>query len=673
MSLQLSHNELCCDINAGHLPKSLFFLDISYNHFRTVSLEGYKGILTSLIAHDNDIMDVSMDKSSSRAYLQTLDVSNNPLSGRLNVNGLVSLIIANTSLYVPTSQKNVVTFDVRSCPMMTSLPDCDGSFSVADAMPEVKYFYSSDNPDLVACPDQADSLNIELYEPRNFFYKIFRGTHIGIPEYLVYSGLAFPDDESTYLCPTIMTHAGIPALMDASFYNYTACACRHGYYGIPPNCQSCPVGALCDESGVALPGPARDYYGVYTLVNIWPQGWVYDIEFLECPTTEYGETACLGAQGLGASAWVDDLNQCKSGYGGHLCARCLDGYYSDGAECVECDGDMMGYTAIASIIFGSVGLYLICGWINGGTEIFISMFFLQMFAQLFMMRIPQMKGSYVGAYITFASLDTSALACFGWEFDDQFYAVVSVPYVLMIAMILSWIWSKCKGNSGEWLASYCKTCVDYLYLTWFPLIVSLWRVLDCTDGYLTQSPWHKCPVESDMELLVIALVTLVVFGIGLPVLMFVSSLYNHSETSLFTVMFDEYEPSKWYFGWVAFARNVVITFAFGLLDYSSIYFIPMVFGVLNLHGIIVVVLRPYADNDHNVMEATLNFVSCLLYITVSSFFIPGLTNVDTMAMIVKGIGYITVICSVIFVLMKYSKQGKQSHPRSESLKESLLN
>ena len=127
--------------------------------------------------------------------------------------------------------------------------------------------------------------------------------------------LPFPECPANTFRSSSTAGGGDDSLNSTStlFVDVSTCVCVPGFWtptgetDVP--CSLCPRGASCTggvERPVALPGfsPATGEGAV----------------FLPCPNPE----ACTGAA------------QCSVGYEGRLCARCANGYYQSGADCLSC-------------------------------------------------------------------------------------------------------------------------------------------------------------------------------------------------------------------------------------------------------------------------------------------------------------------------------------------------
>ncbi|EGG22819.1 leucine-rich repeat-containing protein [Cavenderia fasciculata] len=141
-----------------------------------------------------------------------------------------------------------------------------------------------------------------------------------LPSFMKPSGDFIILENDNFECPTIVgKNSEISIEMDASYYNYSHCLCLPGYIGYNGSCSVCPENGICNGTHIKIPSGFFPYPSENT---------VQPSALIRCVVSNFGTTSCNPSN--------SDNFTCSVGYHDRLCARCEEGYYMRGSECLKC-------------------------------------------------------------------------------------------------------------------------------------------------------------------------------------------------------------------------------------------------------------------------------------------------------------------------------------------------
>jgi hypothetical protein len=266
---------------------------------------------------------------------------------------------------------------------------------------------------------------------------------------------------------------------------------------------------------------------------------------------------------------------CKYGYAGPLCASCIDGYYSNGIQCISCSNPTAHFT-VAAIVYSCIGgffcilfiAYLISKYVFkrdllAYTKQSLQAFYSKIFVQVRIIIVTyQVVGSIQYALIAkfpylFSKLtiiinalyfDISALFPIGcaystYTFVDKLILWTLLPFgVTLIIVIMAVAEYKYKTRSHALRANdeedtFTKVKDKYLFYFFFltylilpSVTTSLFRMYICTnidpnhedldeyDYYLDADVRIPCKTENWYRGVIYASIFIVVYPIGIPMM-----------------------------------------------------------------------------------------------------------------------------------------------------------
>ena len=135
--------------------------------------------------------------------------------------------------------------------------------------------------------------------------------------------------------------------------------CRVGEIIVTGTCEVCPAGSYSLIDNVQSDTTCKDCTKVVGVrscrsnyIEIEPKYWRrYNNSETILPCLPYFN-GCNGGYEAGDKS-------CRHGYSGILCASCIDGYYSDGVQCIQCNNTAKHFTPIAIFYLCIGGLLLV--------------------------------------------------------------------------------------------------------------------------------------------------------------------------------------------------------------------------------------------------------------------------------------------------------------------------
>ena len=371
--LSVANNNLT-SLNAFHMFGNLQTLDLSDNNLQGESLfpVASNDILFQLnLSNNGCTMNISENIKSMRA-LKSLDISRNNFYGsadKLSLLGTltyldISLNKFSGSLRVLATLRDLVYFDGSSNKFSGDIPTLGGAASSHHGRHFIKTLLLSSNNFINSFPFshywKLSSLEVLDFSDAGDISGIFPN-HLPLSRKLkllnleglnnieahgVGDGVVFFSNKTVrvymnsnngrYLCSTVHFSFGVESniILSPLSLNYLNCRCD-GSIGTPPLCFPCPKNAVCKEgNGKCVPNFFLDQqsrickacrngmkckkFGI-TSENLEAEaGWYHGngkmpmVNYYECPITQ----ACMGNNEYGNL-------QCKTGYGGVLCASCV--------------------------------------------------------------------------------------------------------------------------------------------------------------------------------------------------------------------------------------------------------------------------------------------------------------------------------------------------------------
>lgn len=289
-------------------------------------------------------------------------------------------------------------------------------------------------------------------------------------------------------------------------------------------CSECPEGASC-AGGDALPLPLAGYY--QTAVDI----------FVTCVPA----TACSGGNGP----------PCAPGYDGVACGTCQTSprHYRLDQSCLPCPNlawlMLVGFFAVI-VILGAFGMFLNKRKVNLAA-VTIGFDFIQILSVFsgFDFSWPvELRDVFTTLSASNLNLELVAPECsVNWTYEQKWLVVESVPLggVLMLGLCLAlrWVWLRlclrkpAPTGPDETVNSAIGLLFTGLYFSYFVEVKYALSIFDCASNdnglsALESDPSVLCGVPGGPHerLVPLALLSLLVYGCGIPLLIAVSLFVN---------------------------------------------------------------------------------------------------------------------------------------------------
>ena len=387
---------------------------------------------------------------------------------------------------------------------------------------------------------------------------------------------------------------------------------------------------------------------------------------------------------------------CRYGNKGRFCSQCVHGYYKKGSLCVSCPQFHKNFPAILiisflvcliasvslmiclrrgrkrlaillmfalvvtltvlhvkSIIPGWFFMLMLAMWILGlsdfGTDLksfwSIAVFFLQTLdtmlsdANIWPARIVFLKYQITNLFnFGLSELTCSFSAAKRPEISFAVFLLVPVAGILFI-WVLHGSGELCCGRRN--ISSHrCKRwTLKLLLFLYFPITAKTFdAIFSCEshDGlsYLKKSPWLDCYGTSYNWMRVLGFVSLIVFVIGVPLLIFAPLLYKYVDSEGQTVfqhmdtwlkpLYAEFKPPfRRYFLLVFLCRRLLLAIFLTIVPTTSTYQVLGITFLLITFIIITLVCRPYkrysiAFDFETFADVVVSIVLLLSFVSLAS-------------------------------------------------------
>eukprot|EP00003_Mantamonas_plastica_P004646 TRINITY_DN1368_c0_g1_i1.p1 TRINITY_DN1368_c0_g1~~TRINITY_DN1368_c0_g1_i1.p1 ORF type:complete len:1172 (+),score=358.31 TRINITY_DN1368_c0_g1_i1:135-3650(+) len=498
------------------------------------------------------------------------------------------------------------------------------------------------------------------------------------------------------------------------------CGCKNGFY--EPNgesgreCVVCPRGAVCE--GQIAPPFARSGY--------WNSG--SDFVFTKCNVA----AACVGG-----------TDRCATGYQGRLCSSCEKGYYQLNNICVVCPENSslnMIFSIMLLIIFlivvRKMGVRRSAGTLAMGVAL------LQMTALMgdFQLRWPpEVLAWFSILTIVNLNIDIAAPECNvdGLTFATKYKIVMLMPFitagVLIVLFLIECLRSYLAKKYGtDFRFKYPEFCafppkvasmdwkervkkllhkirydlstiftegqeyieivrsttnayllmMSLLYITMTNKTVEMFS---CTqlgnEVVLNISPDIECWTPEHMELVYWAIVSLILWVIGTPLIFYVivhryrHALLMENNLNTFGVLYDRYRQDWYWFEVINLARKgffIIIKVFFigsGIVQGMSGQVVLLASCLMQVHA------APYRYRYHNVMAMSLLVINFFILVLGVAFLAEGLDPNTVQALSEGVIGLLIAMMAivVIFVLLeKRTIRSKGRFRRELAMEERIL-
>ena len=398
--------------------------------------------------------------------------------------------------------------------------------------------------------------------------------------------------------------------------NFPCNRCERGFYQLEygGDCFECPDGATC-SGGHELPTNKVGYWGD-------PMGWKDKsrAEFYQCETLA----------GMSCRANY----KCLKGFAGRHCSIPDQGFMFVGSLCSECgrigSSSSKGYNGLQvgeglqiAIVFSFLILFVF-------TMEYLSFYYetisillnsLQTVALIYEFEFSWPQNSFrtldtVFQWILFG-FDSVIPTCTtrSWTWKSSFVLQLLLPAAIIpIALLVNaltrrWVsWDKCVG-----------ACIIFVDIAYVGVVLTCFQGVACQseiDGnsYLFAAPNIQCWDDGHWPIAVLAIISLVAFGLGYPLAVgvIVYTKLRRSTEPLsdevfhkYGFIFDSFRYKHNYWGIVQLFRNMVMC-AIASLGFSHPEFqgsIAMLVAVIYLTGIMH--FEPYISRQYNFLDALL--------------------------------------------------------------------
>jgi hypothetical protein len=641
--LNLGRNSL-----SGELPScignmtSLYLLDISYYQF-SGNLPNISANMQQLLAKQNKFNGCFPSVHGNATNLLVLDVSYNNLSCPLS-------IFLNSYITKHEYGVTLIELMLSNNHFYGNLQDTESIFQFFSLLSILDL---SNNNLTGYIPYGMGSLPLNVLYLENNQLKGINGK---LPSFLIVeqsSADVFFDYH--FQCNSITNQFGGRVVIDPSYYNYANCTCVAGYFGTPPNCYMCPLGAICGAGGSGFECPSNQFKtsdGCYpcpldaicdgTENVVSKDGyWIYHYnntyEAYHCP---YG--FCL------------EGNKCSEGrkVTSVLCGECEEGLYSWGTTCTKCDG--VNWGLLFGILFLVWLFVLFQHWLvqrPGRGDIKIFLFFLQ--AATLVITYENNVWTVIMATFSFRSVNTFNLCLAPMDYYEQIIAWLFLPLVCLFVLWLTTlgviIYKKAKKMTldEDFYTPYIRTAVALVLFSIVSVVQQALSLLTCYEvGELmvvATQPSISC-YSSEYKRWKLVMIILLSSIVGLMSMSIFALIWlvklkrggrsRQTHLKRIGVLFECYKPEWYLWEYLVTVRRLAFLIAYvWLYNYPEQrqFTLTMLFaGFLAIQA----VAQPYLHKLDNFLEV-LSLTSLLaLSITISSPNIVS-TNSPTIGIILS--------------------------------------
>ncbi|CAB3989896.1 leucine-rich repeat-containing DDB_G0281931 [Paramuricea clavata] len=421
---------------------------------------------------------------------------------------------------------------------------------------------------------------------------------------------------------------------------------------------------------------------------------------------------------------------CRHANKGRFCSQCINGYYKKGSLCVRCPEFRKNFPIILLLSFLAcfvisitlmiclrrrkkrmiivLFVFAVALIVLHANSIIPSWFFMLIFA-VWILGLSDagsnLKSFWSIAVFFFQSLDAmlsdakiwptkivllkyQITNAFNFEFSKltcSFSAAnrpeVTFAVILLLPIAgLSLIWlfhglAKicCGRNRNISSHRYKRWSLRILLFVYFPITAKTFdAIFPCEhrDGlsYLKNAPWLDCNGISHNWLLILGYLSLVVFVIGIPLLIFGPLLYRYLDSEGQTIsqdidnwmkpLYEEFKPPfRRYFRLVFLSRRLLLAVFLTIVPTTSSYQILSITLLLITFIIITLVFRPYKRYSEKFEFETLAdvFVSVVLLLSfVSLAFVRLSTRLDnSLVWLIISMNFVMVLCCFLGIVLLF--------------------
>ena len=444
---------------------------------------------------------------------------------------------------------------------------------------------------------------------------------------------------------------------------------------------------------------------------------------------------------------------CRHGNTGRFCSQCIDGYFKKGSLCSRCPEFRKNFPVILLLSFlacfvMSISL-IFCLRRRRKRVVIVLMFafavaLIVLHAQLiipgwfFMLNFSvwilglsdagrNLKGFWSIGVFFFQSLDSMLSDAKVWPteiillksqitniFNFEFMQLtcsfsatkrpeISFAVILLLPVVgISLIWllyalgKMCCDRNRNISSHRCKRwSLKILLFLYFPLTAKTFAaIFSCEhrDGlsYLKDTPWLNCNGISYNRLLILGYVSLVVFVIGVPFLIFVPLLYKYLDSDglavsedidvWMTPLYQEFkQPLRRYFRLVFLTRRLLLAVCLTIVPTTSAYQILSITFLLLAFIVVTLVFRPYKRYSEKfefetLADVVVSIVLLLSFVSLASLRLSTSGENSLVWLIISMNSVLVTICFVGIVCLFLANLWKSSNlPAQNSEFEPLLN
>lgn len=476
-------------------------------------------------------------------------------------------------------------------------------------------------------------------------------------------------DFSTTCFQANIKNSSLQVLVDPSFFAYSNCQCRPGYYGKPPNCQPCMgtlTNAQCsftseDKASTFTRDPAAAWNssgniiaadGYYATPSFTYEEMMinvgYPIYIQPCRGGGTDETPCMSSS----------ERPCEEGYTGRLCSACAKSYFLAGEACYECPtgGLLVAFGVVIFLLVALLFAWSLFISLEASGMVKVLMLFLQ---GLFFIHVPMPKAlNFVES--TGESAFITSLAgpeCFvsEWSFDRTYAVSVLTPWIALLIVMGIWAvgrvvqqirWQSVLQKK-KWTDRCRRSAIFFLLFSYMGTTKTILTPLACekdpgdSQSYMISLPYHKC----SSSLTAVSVVLFVLYVIGLPALltwMVIRSdvLKKGAGTRrnfVLALLFESYHPRARFWELVVSARRVIFALAFAAVAERSAIQSFLVMAVLGCTLVLQDTVRPFHETSENVLEM----------VEVANLAINYVISIKTQAVGITDSGAVGILLFVI--------------------------
>eukprot|EP00762_Andalucia_godoyi_P007180 ANDGO_08004.mRNA.1 Putative leucine-rich repeat-containing protein DDB_G0281931 len=616
--LSVASNNLSRLESASHFP-NIVALDISNN-----SLAGpvpYFQSLCSLKATDVlqnvFILEMSLNQFDIFPWSDTcqfptlifLNVSSNVISGS----------IPDT---LPTAAPRLKTVDLSANQLEGSIPYAFITFDDLDTVSVARNTGMNFVDDLQGAPGR-DGLVV-----------------VGGPSDVHLSSQAFATCPNLYLA---IPGAVATLFSDDSSTGFSGCECLNGYYGIPPNCMICTD---LDQFNARCPGNGA----VYAAEGFWATP---PLNMAQGVFPEY-ILPCLDSGSAVSVCHYDPYNVdvCKAGHTGRLCADCDSGYFAlSSTSCAQCSNSnafvgILVFLTISVIIFMSTfGLFRLIR-VRGPP---ISKVFFEFIQILYFVYVPLPSSlQFAGSAAGILNLRAVGAPCIfsNWSYTASYFTVLLVYPAFLVILFVGYLMCLCSirvFRSPEFKQRFYYHSIWLFFFCYVGIVAIIFEPLSCEEDpglhekYIRFSPAVRCHLG--LQALSAVLLPFVIVFIPFGVFWIVRKAHLnptfYASGSYYSMVYfyctQHYNPPYWWWDiWTLLRRSLIIMLIIDVPPESSVrgFFL----GLIMLTSLVAhIIYRPFRSRTLNRTQIALWIVLIMNYVVSIQYRVVGTNDLPVIS------------------------------------------